>query len=71
MRPNCQLMAGSRTEMLTLRSLRDWCPVCRQILWSSAVLASAHHRAEFVLVVLRHIISYGTSCVRNCCTIRC
>jgi len=27
---NYQLMAGSRTKMLSWRSLRDWCPVCCQ-----------------------------------------
>jgi len=29
--------------------------VYRQILWSSAVLASAHHHTQFVLDALRHV----------------
>jgi len=51
-------MVGSRTKMLLRHSLSDWyrCPVCCQILWSSAVLASAHRRAEFV-----YLTRWGTS----------
>ena len=53
----CQLMADSRTKMLSWWGFRDWCPVYRQILWSSgAVLASAHHHhAKIVLDAPRHI----------------
>jgi len=46
---HCQLIDSSRTKVLSRFSLVDWCPVHRQILWSSAVLASVHYHAEFVL----------------------
>ena len=48
---HCQLMAGSRTKMLSWCGPRDWWPMYHQILWSSAVLASAHHHTQFVLAV--------------------
>jgi len=50
-------MTSSRTKVMSRCSLIDWCPVHRQILWSSAVLASAHHHAEFVLDALMHVKS--------------
>ena len=59
---NYQLMAGSRAKMLSWRSLRDWCPVCWQILWSNAVLASAHHHAEFVLDALSTSSQWRPAC---------
>jgi len=36
----------------------------RQILWSSAVLASAHHHTQFVLDALRHVkpMKVGVQC---------
>ena len=40
-------------------------PVYRQILWSSAVLASAHRHTQFVLDALRHVkpMKVGAGCV--------
>jgi len=52
---NCQLMAGSKTKILLGCNLGDWCPVHCQIPWHSAILASAHHHAEFTFDVLRHV----------------